>query len=455
MDSSKVVMVVLTVTALVVLVWSGGQSGQRSSPGDSARQAEMLRKMNEIFEEIGKVESDAQRAVDGDSTIAAALAGLKAEMESMNNAARQQAPAAVPVAAAPGDAKFASSAASGERKMPFEMPVEGKAWKLMQPYYDFDTQQLGEKLLAPANHYVDSYTKRIQWIRSFGGKDASGMHLGAQAVPAEDFAMTQYLELVRMLESGLAYGTAELTTHPATGGANIVSKLDVALREQGGDWPLLGDTMTGTKRLHNVRDLVTTAVRDGIEGDYIETGVWRGGSSVFARAVLNSLGQHNRVSYVCDSFHGLPPGERNLDGGDKNWNKQTYLYIPPEIVAQNFNRMNLLDENVVFAKGYFNETMPQLKTRVKKLAVLRFDGDIYESAVDVLYNMYDKLQVGGYFICDDWYGFPSKTAIEDFFKVHDQPLPNIVQIDSLATWWKKEVDFPIQYERYTSSNFKP
>ena len=67
---------------------------------------------------------------------------------------------------------------------------------------------------------------------------------------------------------------------------------------------------------------------------------------------------------------------------------------------------------------------------------MRLDGDMYESTVDVLYHLYDKLSVGGYVIMDDWFGFPSKVACEDFFQVHNIH-PTIVPIDDLAAYWQK------------------
>ena len=79
---------------------------------------------------------------------------------------------------------------------------------------------------------------------------------------------------------------------------------------------------------------------------------------------------------------------------------------------------------------------------------------MYESTVDVLYNLYDKLSIGGYLIMDDWYGFPSKTACEDFFKVHGIN-PEIIKIDDLSAYWKKTEQVDIQYWRYEQSKFKP
>ena len=78
---------------------------------------------------------------------------------------------------------------------------------------------------------------------------------------------------------------------------------------------------------------------------------------------------------------------------------------------------------------------------------------MYESTVDVLYNLYDKLSIGGYVIMDDWYGFPSKRACEDFFAVHGIK-PEIIQIDHLSAYWKKTEHVNIQYWRYKESKFK-
>jgi len=141
---------------------------------------------------------------------------------------------------------------------------------------------------------------------------------------------------------------------------------------------------------------------------------------------------------------------------------------------------------VIFGKGFFNDTMPPLRNVIDKLSIIRFDGDMYESAVDVLYNLYDKLEVGGYFIVDDWtgkytmvplrnstiltikypplyafsphpqtqLGFPSQVAINDFFKVHGFH-PKMVRIDGLSAYWQKTVPTDVQYWRYEQSQFKP
>ena len=190
-----------------------------------------------------------------------------------------------------------------------------------------------------------------------------------------------------------------------------------------------------------------------IPGDYIETGVWRGESSFFARAVMRSYDEGHRMSYVCDSFRGLPPGNKNLNPQDAGWASMPYLEVSAEAVAENFREMGLLDPNVVFAKGFIYETMTPLASQIQGLAVMRLDGDMYESTVDVLYKLYGKLSVGGYVIIDDWVGFPAQTACVDFFRVHGFD-PKIVPIDETAAYWQKTEEIDVQYWRYEYSDFK-
>ena len=330
-----------------------------------------------------------------------------------------------------------------EPNRPFHMPESGKKWSLFQPEYDMDKSKLGTSLFAPTEQFINTFSTRIEWL---------DQTIKSQQ-PVTERANEFYLEMIKSMVSATVFNQAEKSVIP--GNNNIGTRpLNLESRRGGNDWAYFGDTMTGWKRLDNVWKLLKQVVEDDIPGDYIETGVWRGGSSVFARAVMNVYGQSNRRSYVCDSFAGLPPGDRALDRADKNWDKMHwYLAIPEAIVAENFLKYGLLDHNVIFAKGFFNETMPEISKRAKQFSVMRLDGDMYESTVDVLYNLYNKLHIGGYVIMDDWFGFPSKTACEDFFRVHGIA-PEIVPIDKLSAYWKKTEDVDIQFWRYEQNKFK-
>lgn len=120
--------------------------------------------------------------------------------------------------------------------------------------------------------------------------------------------------------------------------------------------------------------LLTDVIKNEIPGDYTETGVWRGGSSMFARAVLRTYNEtESRKSFVCDSFRGLSPGDRKLAKRDIGWDNTPFLEASENIMAGGFRKYSLLDSGVIFAKGFFNETMPPLSKHVTKLAIMRLD----------------------------------------------------------------------------------
>lgn len=209
-------------------------------------------------------------------------------------------------------------------------------------------------------------------------------------------------------------------------------------RENGMDWPAEAETMVGLKRLRNIRQLLVAVVRSGVPGDFVETGVWRGGASIFARGVLRVLGDSSRTVWVCDSFEGLPvPSGRydDADAGDKH-HLSHQLSISEEQVRANFERYSLLDYRVRFVKGWFKDTLPSLP--VKCIAILRLDGDMYESTMDALLALYDRVSSGGYIIVDDFGAIDGcKRAIQEFRQVRGIDAP-LVSIDWTAVYWRKD-----------------
>jgi len=217
--------------------------------------------------------------------------------------------------------------------------------------------------------------------------------------------------------------------------------------------------MIGRKRIENIEFCLKDCFKNNVRGDYMEMGVWRGGASIFARGVIRTYNESRRISYVCDSFSGLPPNvlkddidARKWDNTPLNWDNTPYLEVNIDLVIGEFSRMGLRDPNIVFAKGFFNETMKPLSRIVSHLAVLRLDCDMYESTVDVLYHMYSKISVGGYVIVDNWHGFPAKLAFEHFFKVHGIS-SEIIEIDNNSIYFKKSEPIKVQYWRYKRREF--
>jgi hypothetical protein len=83
--------------------------------------------------------------------------------------------------------------------------------------------------------------------------------------------------------------------------------------------------MIGQKRLVNIEWALRFVIANNIPGDFIECGVWRGGGSIFARAVLKVFNIKNRHVWVVDSFQGLPKARTTNDHDE--WSKQTYLRV--------------------------------------------------------------------------------------------------------------------------------
>jgi O-methyltransferase len=215
------------------------------------------------------------------------------------------------------------------------------------------------------------------------------------------------------------------------------ANVDLTRRVQGADWPADAETMIGLKRLDNLHFCIAKVLSEGVPGDFIETGVWRGGACIFMRAALQAYGDTTRRVWVADSFEGLPKpdGRYKQDAGDRHWTKSDVLGISLDAVKANFSRYGLLDDRVIFLKGWFKDTLPH--AQVEKLAILRLDGDMYSSTMDSLLNLYPKLSVGGYAIIDDYGGIEScRKAVEDFRTSQKIEEP-VIPIDSSGVYWKK------------------
>lgn len=212
------------------------------------------------------------------------------------------------------------------------------------------------------------------------------------------------------------------------------SGYDPARRAIGRDWPSTAETMIGSARMRNIRTLLQRALADGVPGDVIETGVWRGGACIYMRAILAAAGDKARRVFVADSFKGLPEpsGDFAADTGDQH---STYeeLAVSRDMVAANFKRYGMLDDRVVFLEGWFKDTLPAAP--IEKLAVLRLDGDMYESTIQALEALYDKVSPGGYVIIDDYILKPCAEAVNDFRAARSIDAP-MSDVDGAAVWWQ-------------------
>lgn len=220
----------------------------------------------------------------------------------------------------------------------------------------------------------------------------------------------------------------------------LVRDVNTAARETGVDWPAKAQTMVGRKRMENIRFCVESVLTDGIPGDLIETGVWRGGSTILMKGLLRAWGVDDRTVWVADSFQGLPPRDvekypQDLESpeGTEKWSP---LAVSMEQVQKNFERYDLLDDHVRFLKGWFKDTLATAP--IGKLAVARLDGDLYESTMDAIVPLYPKLSVGGYLIVDDYNGWPACKKAVDEYREKNGITEEIHKIDWTGVYWRKD-----------------
>jgi hypothetical protein len=288
---------------------------------------------------------------------------------------------------------------------------------------------------TPQELYLDLMKRSLtRMLFVDGGRQAARTRAPARALQwsIRRLFVPAYMRAVRRapgLQRAVAPIQRELRRHMA---------VNPAERAEGRDWPADAETMIGLVRLDNLQRCVEDVLRDGVPGDLIETGVWRGGATIFMRAVLAAYGDASRKVWVADSFAGLPrpdPARAPLDAGDTLWAFSADLAVPLETVKANFARYGLLDDRVRFLAGWFKDTLPGAP--IERLAVMRLDGDMYESTMDALTALYPKLSRGGYVIVDDYGALETCRAAVHDFRARNGVEDPIRKIDWTGVYWRR------------------
>lgn len=199
------------------------------------------------------------------------------------------------------------------------------------------------------------------------------------------------------------------------------------------------DTMSDRRTVDSLHACIETVLSDGVPGDLIETGVWKGGMSVLMRGVLQAHGVTDRRVWLADSFAGNPQPDPRVALNDALW----YFLMEPierlsvgrEQVEETFRKYGLLDSQVHFLPGWFADTLPSAP--IERLAVLRLDGDWYDSTREALEALYPRLSPGGFAVIDD-YGAPvgCRRAVDEYRAEHgiDEPLE---WVNHQVVFWRK------------------
>ena len=203
-------------------------------------------------------------------------------------------------------------------------------------------------------------------------------------------------------------------------------------------------SMITLARFINIKNCIESILRNGVAGDLIEAGVWRGGASIFMRGVLKVHNVTDRVVWAADSFEGLPepdaelfPLEAKVQSGPVMQKLYHNLAASLDEVKRNFAAYELLDDQVNFLKGWFKDTLATAP--LGALSLIRLDGDFYESTMDGLTSLYDRLSIGGYVIIDD-YGQDSWTYCRravDEFRSERHIEDALIAVDSTCSFWQR------------------
>ena len=199
------------------------------------------------------------------------------------------------------------------------------------------------------------------------------------------------------------------------------------------------ETLLPVPRLDAIQETVETLLTDEIPGDLFEVGAWRGGGSIFLRAVLAAYGVRDRRVWVADSFAGFPGDSDRvpLDQGHDYTGGlgDEFFTVDVATVRANFERYGLLDDQVEFVEGWFSETLPA--TPVSRIALLLLDGDLYGSTRDALRALYPRVSPGGAVIVDD-YGWEDtcRRAVDEFRDEHGIREP-LQEVDTQMVLWHR------------------
>ena len=263
-----------------------------------------------------------------------------------------------------------------------------------------------------------------------------------------------YLDMVKRCVLNIPYVDAELNPIQPFGKfrkvvlqlsllANVQlahrSRGDYLRRMAGNDYSDIAHSMLSMDRLDNLQYCIETVLHEGVPGDLVETGVMRGGAIILMQAVLRCNDVVDRGVWAADSFAGLPAPDLESYPEDEgaSWHLRPLTEVSVDHVRRNLDRYGLLNDNVRFVVGWFRDTLPTAP--IEQIAVLRLDGDLYESTMEALVPLYPKVVDGGFVIIDD-YNLPAcRKAVEDYRSqhgIHDQ----IVPIDDAGVYWRVRLE---------------
>lgn len=201
-------------------------------------------------------------------------------------------------------------------------------------------------------------------------------------------------------------------------------------------------TMVPEPAIDFLIEQVLRLIRDNVPGVLMECGVWRGGCSMaMLLAQQAALGRVERAVYMLDSFQGLPPvtirdgplARKWQDGGDPGNFLDNCRAVRSELEGV-LAEMHFVDDDFKIVEGWFDQTVSQVAKEVAphSIALLRLDGDWYDSTRCCLDSLMPLVSEGGVVVIDDYYAWDGcARAVHDYLSSADASY----RIRSLPNWY--------------------
>ncbi len=183
-------------------------------------------------------------------------------------------------------------------------------------------------------------------------------------------------------------------------------------------------SLVGWKGLIATYDVVSEVLRREVEGALVECGVARGGCAALMALAMRETNQRRKL-WLFDTYEGLPdPTEKDFAPGTSRTGvhvrpllKGSCLGIYEQVKMLLVHKFHLEEHDIVMVKGLFQGTLPVHRDRIGSIAVLRLDGDWYESTKCCFESLYDHVVPNGFIVIDD-YGacFGAQKATDEFLK---------------------------------------
>lgn len=211
-------------------------------------------------------------------------------------------------------------------------------------------------------------------------------------------------------------------------------------------------SMLSIEGLANIENSTKQILQNNIPGDFVECGVWRGGTGIIIKKILQQFNDKKRKIFLLDSYEGMENLEKSntltendkldelcsyiLNDAEKYFNRKLIETDYDEVI-KNLKHFDCYDKNTILLKGWFNDKFPF--DTIERISFLRLDCDYYYPTKVCLEKLYNKISKGGIIILDEYYlEFMGEKNAVDEFRTKNNITSKIIPVDNNIGYWIKE-----------------